>query len=253
MENDYINFIMSDVNPINIGKLYDDDMPIYPGELVVLQAPPKSMKTMLMQNWVNAFKKPTYFLELEMSPRQIWTRFIMIEKGWSEDDIKKHYLEMNNGISSLFQWLHVDYAPCYPIELEKRIAMLPIKPEIVVVDHMGLMMSKHRDLNMKMEEIAGALTELAIKHNLIVFTISEITKSAYHEGMDISSARGSFRIAYNASKVLSLKANKSPKGDIESLMLCTVANREKGNINKKLVLDNVIIKPAPNHEIVGDF
>ena len=115
------------------------------------------------------------------------------------------------------------------------------------------MMSKHRDLNMKMEEIAGALTELAIKHNLIVFTISEITKAAFHEGMDISSARGSFRIAYNASKVLSLKANKSPKGDIESLMLCTVANREKGNINKKLVLDNVIIKPAPNHEIVGDF
>ena len=86
-----------------------------------------------------------------------------------------------------------------------------------------------------------------------MFTISEITKAAFHEGMDISSARGSFRIAYNASKVLSLKANKSPKGDIESLMLSTVANREKGNVSRKLILDNVIIKPSPDHEIIGDF
>ena len=253
MESDYINFIMSDVSPLNIGELYGEDLPIYPGELVVLQAPPKSMKTMLMQNWVNAFKKPTYFLELEMSPRQIWTRFIMIEKGWTEEDIRQHYLETNNGISNLFQWLHVDYAPCYAMELEKRIAMLPIKPEIVVVDHMGLMMSKHKDLNMKMEEIAGALTEIAIKHNLIVFTVSEITKQAMVEGMNISSSRGSFRIAYNASKVLALKANKSPQGDIESLNLTTIANREKGNLNKKLILDNVTIKPAPDHQIIGDF
>ena len=44
--------------------------------------------------------------------------------------------------------------------------MLPVKPEIVVVDHMGLLLSKHRDLNMKMEEVAGALTELAIKNNI---------------------------------------------------------------------------------------
>ena len=207
-----------------------------------------------MQNWVNAFKKPTYFLELEMSPRQIWTRFIMIEKGWTEDDIRKHYLEMNNGISSLFKWLHVDYAPCYPMELEKRIAMLPIKPEIVVVDHMGLMMSKHRDLNMKMEEVAGALTELAIKHNIIVFTISEITKSAFHDGMDISSSRGSFRIAYNASKVLSLKASKKLDGSIANLRLKTIANREKGTLNKILRLDGVSMKVS-NEKLInnGEF
>ena len=222
---------------------------IYPGELVVLQAPPKSMKTMLMQNWVNAFKKPTYFLELEMSPRQIWTRFIMIEKGWTEEDIRQHYLETNNGISNLFQWLHVDYAPCYAMELEKRIAMLPIKPEIVVVDHMGLMMSKHKDLNMKMEEIAGALTEIAIKHNLIVFTVSEITKQAFKEGMDISSAKGSFRIAYNANKVLSLTPYKDPEtGLIKRLKVVSTANREKENLNLMLDVKNVKITKGESYE-----
>lgn len=253
MEKDFINFLSSDVKPLNLGSLYGEDLPIYPGELVVLQAPPKTMKTMLIQNWVNAFKKPTYFLELEMSPRQIWTRFIMIEKGWSEDDIRKHYLETSNGISNLFQWLHVDYAPCYPVELEKRIAMLPVKPEIVVVDHMGLMLSKHRDLNMKMEEIAGALTELAIKHNLIVFTVSEITKQAMTEGINIASSRGSFRIAYNASKVFALTSKKDLQGNINHLMLKTVANRESGTLNKMLTLDNVRIKAMNNKVTTEDF
>ena len=122
--------------------------------------------------------------------------------------------------------------------------MLPVKPEIDVVDHMGLMLSKHRDLNLKMEEVSGALTEIAIKHNIIVFTISEITKQAFHDGIDISSGRGSFRIAYNASKVLSLMPTTDHKGKISNLRLRAVANREKGLLDKILVLDNVRIKEA---------
>ena len=108
--------------------------------------------------------------------------------------------------------------------------MLPEKPVIVVVDHMGLMLSKHRDLNMKMEEVAGALTELAIKNNIVVIAISEITKQAFSEGMNISSARGSFRIAYNASKLLSVTARKNEQGVIQDMVIKTEANREKENL-----------------------
>ena len=101
---------------------------------------------------------------------------------------------------------------------------------------MGLMLSKHKDLNMKMEEVAGALTELAIKNNLVVIAVSEITKQAFGEGMNIASARGSFRIAYNASKLLSLKTVKNEKGVIQNIFLKTEANREKESLN-------VILKP----------
>ena len=239
MEKDIINFYRSDVKPIDIGKIYGKSFPIYPGELVVIQAPPKSMKTMLLQNWVNELKRPTYFLEMEMSPRQIWKRFIMIEKGWTEEDIKNHYLEMDNGISQSFDWLTVDYAPCYSVELQKRIDMLPIKPEIIIVDHMGLMLSKHKDSNMKMEEIAGALTELAIRNDVVVFTIVEITKQAFNEGMNISSSRGSFRIAYNASKILSLQPMKNKEGDIRQVLIKTTANREAGSLNIALAPQGV--------------
>ena len=57
MENNLIEFYKSDVTPIDIGSLYGEHFPIYPGEVVILQAPPKCMKTMLLQNWMTAFKE----------------------------------------------------------------------------------------------------------------------------------------------------------------------------------------------------
>ena len=56
MEKELVEFLTRDLDPINIGKLYGQDFPIYPGEVVILQAPPKSMKTMLLQNWVNSWR-----------------------------------------------------------------------------------------------------------------------------------------------------------------------------------------------------
>ena len=241
MEENLISWLKGDVVPIDLGGLYNKEFPIYPGELIVIQAPPKSMKTMLVQNWVNSFKRPTYFLEMEMSPRQIWQRFIQIEQNWTEEELKKHYASSNYKIANKFKWLTVDYQPCFAIELEKRIKMLPIKPEIVIVDHMGLMISKHRDLNLKMEEIAGALTEVAIKNNIVVVAICEITKQAMNEGMSISSVRGSFRIAYNASKILSLTAGKDAEGNVTTMAIKTEANRERGALNVLLKVNGLRI------------
>ena len=107
---------------------------------------------------------------------------------------------------------------------------------------MGLMLSKHRDLNLKMEEIAGALTDVAIKHNVVVIAICEITKTAMQEGMSISSVRGSFRIAYNASKILSLTTSKSPEGDVTNMVIKTEANRERGALNVLLKVNGIRIE-----------
>ena len=244
MEKEMIDFYKRDLNPINFSEIYTNcNFPIYPGEVVILQAPPASMKTMLLQNLMVAFKKPTYFIEMEMSPRQIWSRFAMIEKGWTEEQLADHYRQYNNGISQSFNWLTVDYGSLYTHELEKRIATLPVKPEIVVVDHMGLFRSKQRDHNMKVEEASQALMELAVKHQVIVFTVSEISKQAMVEGMNIASSRGSFRVAYNANKILSLKPFKDEKGEIKMLQLVSDKNRERETLNIKLSIDNVRMVP----------
>jgi len=242
MENNLIEFYKSDVTPLNIGHLYGGDFPVYPGEVVILQAPPKSMKTMLLQNWMCSFKVPTYFLEMEMSPRQIWSRFVQIENGWNEEQLREHYSSHQNGQNKKFSWLQVNYSPIAARDLEKTILTLPAKPRIVVVDHMGLFQSNIKDPNMKVEEASQAMMELAVKHNLIVFAVSEINKSAMREGMDLSSTKGSFRTAYNANKLLSLIPRRSmTTGELEALDLRCEANRERENLNVRLTLDNVRI------------
>ncbi|QDP53425.1 MAG: putative ATP-dependent helicase [Prokaryotic dsDNA virus sp.] len=249
MEKALINFYASNVEPINLGALYGQDFPVYPGEVVILQAPPASMKTMLLQNWVVSLKKPTLFVEMEMSPRQLFSRFIQIHKGWSEEDLKNHYQVMQkNGIDKEFDYLMVDFSAPFTYELDKRISMLPRVPEVLIIDHMGLMQSKHQDLNMKMEEVSQSLMEVAVKYNLTVFAVSEITKAAFRDGVDIASARGSFRIAYNANKLLSIKPFKGENGLVTHLQLKSDKNREKEQINIKLMLDNLNIKAAFGEE-----
>ena len=241
MDKVLMEFYTTDQRSVNIGALYGQDFPVYPGEVVILQAPPKSMKTMLLQNWVNELKRRTYFMEMEMSPRQIWSRFVQIQKNWNEEQLIEHYKSMRNGISKDFDWLIMDYSSCYPQELQKRISLLPEKPEIVVVDHMGLLRSKKQDNNMKVEEASQGLMELAVQNNLIVFAVSEITKSAFAEGMNLASAKGSFRIAYNANKVISLNPIKGMDGKIKQLHIKSEANREKETLNVKLWVNGVKI------------
>ena len=242
MEEAFIDFLQNNKKPINLGALYGQDFPIYPGEVVIVQAPPKSMKTMLLQNWVNSFKKPTYFVEMEMSPRQIWSRFCMIEMGWDDNQLAEHYSQYQKSMAEKFKWLTVEYGSCYPFELDKRLSMLPFKPEIVVIDHIGLLKSKHKDGNMKLEEASQGLMELAVKNNIIVFAVSEISKSAFHEGMDISSSKGSFRIAYNANKVLSITPFKNKDNVLKSLQVESTANREKEWLNISLPVNGVKIQ-----------
>lgn len=243
MEDLLIDFLDSNVEPINIGQLYNQDFPIYPGEVLVIQAPPKSMKTMLIQNWLCQLKRPTYFLELEMSSRQIYMRFLQIQTGMSEQEILDYYRNKRNGLHKDFEWLTFDTNNCHPFEIEKRISSLAQKPEIVVVDHMGLLNTNHKDANMKMEEISEGLRTLAIRQNVVVITVSEISKGAIREGNvnDISASRGSFRIAYSANKILSLHADrdKMDGNRIKRIRVKTVANREKEQLNLSLRLDGL--------------
>ena len=243
MEKELIDFYAKDHDPINIGHLYGQDFPIYPGEVVIIQAPPASMKTMLLQNWMVALKKQTYFIEMEMSPRQIWSRFVMIENQWTHEELIKHYSKLQNGQENKFDWLTVDYSSPYPGDIENKISMMENTPELVVVDHMGLFKSKRQDNNMKVEEASQALMELAVKYNVVVFAVSEISKSAFKEGMDISSSRGSFRVAYNANKLLSLTPYRNKETNlIEMIHVKSDKNREREFLNVRLNVNNVRIE-----------
>ena len=253
MENVLLDFFDNDECGINLGSLYGTDFPIYPGEVIIIQAPPKSMKTMLLQNWMNSLARPTYFLELEMSPRQIWQRFLSMHLEKEDCEIREmHRRGELRGISKKFDWLTVDYNPCNARELAKKIQMLPVKPEIVVVDHMGLFSSNQNDANAKLEEVSQSLMELAIQQNVIVFAVSEISKTSFREGMDVSSSRGSFRIAYNANKILSIQPSKTREGLVRQLTVSTTANREKEQLYVQLQPKNCkLVKLEKEYEAIN--
>jgi len=236
-------FYKEGIEPFQFGDMLDKDYPIYPGEFVMIQAPPKSMKTMFLQNMLNFFKKQTYFLQLEMSSLQMGRRFVQIENGWEKEDIEANSHKLNGAMYDFLDYIHIDYKNCYVSELSKRISTLPIKPEIVIMDHIGLMMSNNADPNFKNEPITQGLVDLARHHKVIVFAITEITKSALENGMNIASSKGSFRAAYNATKILSIEPIKNVDTEkMEALKLRTIADREGNDpLNVQLKVNGVQI------------
>ena len=84
------------------------------------------------------------------------------------------------------------------------------------------------------------MMEVAVRHNVILFAVSEITKSAFYEGnMNIASAKGSFRTAYNTNKLLSVIPSKSKAtGLIEQIRIRCEANREREHIDVRLEVNN---------------
>ena len=220
-------------------KPFGTDFPIWPGEVVMIQAPPKSMKTLLLQNIVYEARMPTYFKEMEMNANQIWSRFVQMHMGWSDEELLAKYYHYRNKIKPEFDWLTMDFQSCYPYELQKKLDIMKVQPKIVVIDHIRLLKSKQRDPNVKIEEASQALTELAINNKIIVFVVSEVTKEAIREGMDVTSAKGSIGTAYNVNKLISIKPFYDKKTElIEMLKVKTVVNREKDVLNVNLYFDN---------------
>ena len=61
--------------------------------------------------------------------------------------------------------------------------------------------------------------------------------------MDIASSKGSFRVAYNANKVLSLKAWRDPEtGLVKEVTIISDKNREKEHLNVRLTINNLRIE-----------
>ena len=64
--------------------------------------------------------------------------------------------------------------------------------------------------------------------------------------MGIASSRGSFRIAYKATKILSVNTGTTVDGTVNTLTIRTTANREKGAFNAMLKVDGVRIMGGQN-------
>jgi hypothetical protein len=236
LEKELIQFYSSDKEPLDIGSLYDQHFPIHPGETMLITAPPESMKSMLILNWVLAFKKNSYFMEFEMSRRQVMERISMIHNGWNQESLVKHYKTGKNGMPKMNN-IEFEFEPCFPWEIKKKLDVIDFKPEVIFIDHCGLMKSRFRDEMSKDKDISEGIMNLSKDLDCIVIGIWELSKDAFKNGVDIASPSGSFRISYNANKILALKPIRGNEGIIEHLELITLKNREQERLNCRLDID----------------
>lgn len=236
LEKELLSFYASDHEPLDIGKIYDQHFPVHPGETVLLTAPPESMKSMLILNWVLAFKKQAYFMEFEMSRRQVMERLSMIHNGWDQETLINHYKSGKNGMPEMRN-IEFEFEPCFPWEIKKKLDVIDFKPEVIFIDHCGLMKSRFRDEMSKDKDISEGIMNLSKDLNCIVIAIWELSKEAFKTGVDISSPSGSFRISYNANKILALKPIRGEEGSIQHLELITIKNREQERLNCRLDVD----------------
>ena len=239
LEREFIAYVNSTDEPINLGNGFGFDYPIHKGEFVILIAPPKSMKTTLVQNWLVHQQRQTYFLEMEMSKRQIWNTFIQIETGWSEEELFEHYADARESMVSKFSWLSMDFNRCYAHELRGKIAGLPIRPEIIVIDHMHRFLMKGSDIMHNMSEVSRELTDLAIRENLIVIAIAEMDKTSIREKQFNMGFKGGVDAVYDANKVIGITSVlRNQKGLIEMLGVKSIVNREKEHFDTMLTVKN---------------
>jgi len=237
LEEELIKFYANDKTPVDIGKMYQQKFPIYPGETVLLTAPPESMKSMLLLNWLHDLDRKSYFMEFEMSPRQVGQRMSMIHNDWNEEQMKDHYKAGKNGMPKM-EHIRFDYHSCYPWEIKKRLEAIEFEPEVIYIDHCGLMKSRFRDEISKDKDISEGIMNLANEINCVIIGVWELSKNAFQNGIDIASPAGSFRVSYNANKILALKPIRpNDSGKIEYLELSTIKNREQERMNVRLEVD----------------
>ena len=236
LEKELIEFYSKDQDPLDVGSLYDQKFPVHPGETLLITAPPESMKSMLILNWLLAFKRHSYFMEFEMSRRQVMERISMIHNGWNTQSMIEHYKTGKNGMPEM-NHIKFEFEPCFPWEIKKKLDVIDFNPEVIFIDHCGLMKSRFKDEISKDKDISEGIMNLAKDLNCIVVGIWELSKDAFKHGVDISSPSGSFRISYNANKILALKPIRGNEGAIQHLELITLKNREQERLNCRLDID----------------
>jgi KaiC/GvpD/RAD55 family RecA-like ATPase len=239
LEREFITYVQSNDEPVDIGLNMGFKYPIHKGEFVIVIAPPKSMKTTLIQNWITLQKKPTYFLEMEMSKRQIWNTFMQIETGLNEEELYDHYIENASLMANKFSWLSMDFNRCYAHEIRSKISSMPIRPEIVVIDHMHRFLMKGSDIMHNMSEVSRELTDLAIRENLIVIAIAEMDKTSIREKQFNMGFKGGVDAVYDANKVIGITSVlRNKEGLIEMLGVKSIVNREKEHFDTLLTVKN---------------
>ena len=202
---------------INLGKQLglNQEVIIYPGELVTIFGPTGSNKTTLAQNIAlgvdfdnneinRDWQIPTLFLSLELSSWYMHRRHLQIVSGQDKEKVNDNYQHLyKNHFDDLNHLVVQTVSPTLTQIVEK---IRELTPSLVIVDYIDLVdSSANRSEHEKIKHISHGLSNLAVNMDIIVVQISQVAREySRNEVLDLYAGKGSGSIENASRKVIGI-------------------------------------------------
>ena len=193
----------------------EQDVDIYPGELVTVFGPTGSSKTTFAQNIalgvdfannkVNVdWQIPTLFLSLELSGWYMHRRNLQIVSGLSKDEVNTQYKEVYDYHKEKLSNIVIQTVAPTIQQIQEKIKDL--QPAVVIVDYIDLVdvpFAKGEYQNIKY--ISHTLSNMAVNLDIIIIQVSQVSREySRNEVLDLYAGKGSGAIENASRKVIGL-------------------------------------------------
>ena len=209
----------------------DQEIGIYPGDMLTIFGPTGCNKTALAQNIIFGYRAdedvidptlqiPTLFLSLELSGWYMQRRNLQIVSDSSKEDLKDAnldtiYAQCRDDMSHIV----TQTIPPSITEIQQRVK--EIGPACLVVDYVELL-EPPKHVRGEYEQIKYAcqqLRSIAVNLDIVVIMLSQVSREmSRSEALDIYAGKGSGAIENSSSHVMAINGqNKSIERRVEML------------------------------------
>ena len=211
---------------VNLGRwlpsLQQRVRPLVPGELITVMADTGVGKSAIMQNI--AISQPhlkVLFFELELPVTHMGERFTAITNNKAAKDVERE--TRTGGSFATKAWDHIYTCDTAGLTVEQIAEMIHkaelkmgSKPDVVMIDYIGLIQGGQGKRYERMSTIAESLKVLAKASNVILFISSQVHRKE-HDEPTLHDAKDSGSIENSSSLVLGAWRPSKPEMNIKIL------------------------------------
>lgn len=252
--NEYRDFVLKqESRKVNIGyPLIDKKLrAILPGETCCILGKTSVGKSAFLQNiGLNYAKKgePVLFFSLEMPITSVFERSVQINSGLTGFHIEAGIREKNLDVYRECEKTFIAY-PNFNTITKSGLSLEDIKVGIikseeaykqktglVLIDYLGLVKGKGKDIYEKISEVARGMKDLAKEMDVPIIFLSQVTKafSEYTE-LELGAARDSGAIDEASDFILGLwkeKDNRPEEDQLNIPLMLGILKNRKGGLGK---------------------
>jgi replicative DNA helicase len=202
---------------LDIAKMFNLpglDIQALPGQVIVVMGPTGAGKSALAQQMATEQNDlNSVYANLENGFEMMFRRNVQQVSGLSKDEVKALYKLGNADYEKHFN--HITYVDTYSMELEDIHDICESYAgqfQMLIVDHIKLVETGSTNDYSKVGDITRGLKALALKHEIIIMEISQVSKDvARNNTWDALSGSGNGSIGHDADIVMAITGDNTEK------------------------------------------